>query len=451
MKSKANTGFQSTMIMWQEPAKPMLTPFSFASIFATILLSAFFGHCAFAQSPTYTDRVFLPEIKTVEFYNTKKEQSFPLIELNTNQQLLLGFDDLHGGSRNFYYTIEHCDENWDPTNIAKAEYLQGFTEDQIRNYTYSSSTIQKYTHYELIFPNENLSAPKISGNYILKVYEDGDQSKLVLTRRFYVINQKIALMAEIVPSNDLSLKQTNQKINFQIDYNVLRVQNPNADIKAFITQNRRDETTIVDAQPSSIQGTRLIYNDINTNDFPGLNEFRHFDTRSLKINSDRIGHIYRDTANTVVLLPDQTQNQPNYAFYYDNNGKFFPGNQDGTDPRIDADYAHIYFTLASNHSGNEGAVYIVGLFNNYRLDETNKLSYDPADKRFHIQLFLKQGVYDYEYVWVPKGADKADDSAFCGTHYETENEYQLLVYYHPAGARWTDLVGYRALNTAQKR
>jgi len=413
-------------------------------------ITLFLSSGSLAQTTPYTDQVFAPEIKTVEFYNTKKAQSFPLIELNSGEKLLLGFDDLHGGTRNFYYSVEHCDEGWNPTNISQAEYLQSFTEDQIRDYNYSSSTIQKYTHYELRFPNDNIN-PKISGNYILKVYEDGEKSKIILTRRFYILSPKVSLIAEAVPSNDISLKQTNQKINFQVDYGALRVQNPNNDIRTVIMQNRRSETGILNSQPASIRGNTLVYNDISTNDFQGLNEFRHFDTRSLKLNSDRISRIYRDTANTVVLLTDPTLDQPNYTFYYDNDGKFFPGNQEGSDPRIDADYAHMYFTLATSSKADKlGAAYIVGQFNNYRLDDANKLYYDPADRHFHIQLFLKQGVYDYEYVWVPKGSDKADNTAFGGSHYETENEYQLLVYYRPPGARWTELVGYRTVNTSKR-
>ena len=148
---------------------------------------------AFAQSPQYDNQVFMSGIKTVELYNTKKEQSFPLIELNSREQLQLAFDDLHGSSRNFYYTVEHCDETWNSSNLPTTEYLQGFTEDQIRDYNYSSSTVQKYTHYQAKFPNDNI-VPKIPGNYILKVYEDGDQSKMVLTMRFYVLAPKVSLM-----------------------------------------------------------------------------------------------------------------------------------------------------------------------------------------------------------------------------------------------------------------
>jgi hypothetical protein len=403
---------------------------------------------SYSQQP-YADSVYNAHIKTIEFYNTKKQVSFPQITLQSGEQVLLTFDDLRGGSKNYYYSIEHCDSKWHPSNISPAEYVQGFQEDRLTDYTYSTNTLQKYTHYELKLPNETV-APKISGNYIVKVYEDGDKTKMVLTRRLYVVGNKVGVAADIVTSNDPSLRQTNQKVNFQVNYSGLNVQNPNNDIKVLLMQNARPETATWNTIPTGIRGTQLIYNDVSINDYPGRNEFRRFDTRSLKLNSERVGHIYRDTANTVVLLGDPLRNQTGYSFQYDNDGSFFILNQEGYDPKKDADYAHMYFSLAANKTDKEGSAYIVGKFNDYKLDANSKMDYEPIKGRFFTSLFLKQGVYDYEYVWVDSRTGKPDDIPIEGTHFETENEYQLLVYYRPANARWEELVGYRLLNTVKK-
>jgi len=410
-----------------------------------LLLSPFF---LFAQSP-YDNNVYRPEIKSVEFYNTAKQASFPIIRLGSDEKVLLAFDNLKGGSETYSYTIEHCDANWNSSNLSPAEYLQNYNDDRITDYSYSTGTIQKYTHYQLKLPNENI-APKIPGNYILKVYEDADPAKLVITRRLYVVNQQVSLMAEFVPSADAATRQTNQKINFTVNYGGLRVQNPNADLRVLIMQNGRIEISHFNSQPTYIQGQQLIYNDVNINDFPGGNEFRHFDTRSLKLNSEHIARIYRDTANTVVLLADADRSQANYIFQYDLNGNFYVLNQDGTDPRTDADYAHVIFSLAAKKDPTTVAAYIVGKFNDYKLDDRSKLNFDALNGKFVISDFLKQGVYDYEYVWIDKASGRVDNTALEGNHFETENDYQLLVYYHPPGARWDELVGYRLLNTANK-
>lgn len=403
---------------------------------------------SFAQTP-YSDNVFIPAIKSVEFYNTAKQASFPAINLGTKDQVQLAFDDLRGGNRTYNYTIEHCDENWNSSNLSTAEYLQGFTDDRIIDYAYSSGTVQKYTHYELKLPNENI-APKISGNYILKVYEDGNPSKLILTRKLYVVAPKISIVADINPSPNVATRQTHQKINFQISTGSLPVQNPGSDLRIFIMQNARSETGQFTLQPTYIRGSQLIYDDLGMNDFPGRNEFRRFDTRSLKLNSDRVLHIYHDTAYTVMLLGDPNRNTVNYSFQYDNDGSFFILNQEGTDPKRDADYTHVYFSLAANKTPDEGSAYIIGKFNDYKIDNRSKMDFESVKGRYMTDLFLKQGVYDYQYVWVDKKTNKPDDILLEGTHFETENDYQVLVYYRPPSARWTELVSYRLLNNAKK-
>src|ERR1700759_158990 len=263
-------------------------------IYLFILL--FFPFCGIAQQAPYENNVYSPSIKSVQFYNTKKNPSFPLIRLNSGEQVELDFDDLRGGTKYFYYTIEHCDGDWNSSNLSTTEYLNGFNEDKILDYSYSSATFQKYTHYTLKLPNSNIS-PKISGNYILKVYEDDDPNKIVLTRKLYVLNDKVSISADIATSSDLSLRNSNQKINFQVNYGNLVVQNPSTDLRIWVMQNQRDETGQFTTQPQYIRGNQLIYEDLGTNDFPGRNEFRHFDTRSLRLKSEMVSALYKDTGN----------------------------------------------------------------------------------------------------------------------------------------------------------
>ncbi|QJD94448.1 DUF5103 domain-containing protein [Mucilaginibacter robiniae] len=404
---------------------------------------------AFAQSITYTDNVYRANIKSVLCYNAAKEGSFPAINLRSNDQILLSFDDLSGQSHDYYYTVEHCDNSWQPSQLSPAEYLQSFLEDRLLDYQYSSGTVQKYVHYEVKFPNQNI-APKLSGNYLLKVYEDGDQNKPVLTRRIYVVNPQAGISAEVVPSNNVSLRQTNQKINFRFDYAGINVANPYNDIKVLVMQNGHPEVSYLNTQPTFVQGSQLFYNDISINDFPGGNEFRHFDTRTLKLNSERVARIFKDTANAVLLLTDVSRNKNGYLLEYDNDGNYFIGNQDGRDARIDADYARMYFSFAAEQVPANGSLYVVGKFNNYALNASNRFTYDDTRNRYYLNTLLKQGVYDYQYVWVPNTTSHPDYVTLEGSYFETENDYQLLVYYRPVGARWEELIGFKTINTIKR-
>jgi hypothetical protein len=415
-----------------------------------ILLLCFSMQIALAQNQqfVYDNKVYQPNIKTVQCYNAQKEQSIPVITLKSNEQLLFSFDDLNGSSKNYWYTVEHCTSDWKSSRLSTLDYLESLSEDRITDYKYSFGTLQKYTHYRLSLPNSQIK-PKISGNYLLKVYEEGNQQKPVISQRFYVVEQVVNIGIDVVASPQVSLRFSNQKVNFTI-FHKTSIQNPYTDLKAVVMQNSNPQTAILNTRPQFIKPGSLVYNELNSNDFPAGNEFRKFDIRSLRFKAENVQDIIRDTAVNVILFQDVNTNKARYSNLVDENGSFFIRNQDGRDDGTESDYANVAFTLNAVPPTTSGDAYVVGRFNDYQLNEASKLHFDSSKKRFYTNIKLKQGLYDYKYVWLNRETNKIDQVIFEGSFFETGNTYQVFAYYKRPGSRWEELIGYSDINTLKR-
>jgi len=414
----------------------------------TLILLLFSSTLTFAQNDkTFTNenKIYLANVKTVLCYNSKKEQSIPVIMLNSSETINFSFDDLLGGTKNYWYTVEHCTSDWQTSRISTLDYLQGFDNDRIINYRYSSNTARKYTHYELTLPNTQVQ-PKIGGNYVLKVYLDGDKNQPVISQRFYILDNQLAVAAEVTNSMQVADRNSKQKINFTINH-AFAIPNPYQDLKAVVMQNFNSNTSIINTRPSFVRPNQLVYNDLNTNDFSGNNEFRKFDTRSLRFKGDNVKDIYRDNESvSVMLFQDAPRNTGAFANQYDENGNYFVRNTDGRDDKTEAEYMSVLFTLNAPAPGANGDAYVIGRFNNFTLSKENKLIYDAGRKQFYVNLMLKQGLYDYEYTWFDNSTKTLESQPFEGSFFQTENSYQIFVYYRRPGARWETLVGYTNLS-----
>jgi hypothetical protein len=399
-----------------------------------LILMVFCLAPAFAQQSVFVNdnQVYQPYIKTVQAYNTQKEQSLPVITLQSAEQLLFTFDDLEGGSKSYAYVVEHCTADWKPSGLSTLDYVTSFAGDRLQDYEYAEGTRQNYTHYRLSLPNEQVQF-KISGNYILKVFIEGRLKTPVISQRFYVVENIAGIQIGVTPAPDVNQRATHQKVNFSVTTNRLRVQNPYTDLKTVVMQNGNPFTAMYNSKASFVKPNLIQYNDIKTHVFAGGNEFRKLDLRNLRAPE--------------IKVRDYPRNEQKYTTQFDENGNFYIRNLEDRPAATESDYFNVALLLEAPAALANVDVYITGRFNNYIPDKKSKLEYNPQLKGYQGSLYLKQGLYDYLYVYKNRENGLIGQQLFEGDFFETSNAYQVFVYYRKPGGRWDELVGYLSTQT----
>jgi hypothetical protein len=354
----------------------------------------------------------------------------------------LSFDDLDGDLKHYKYTIIHCEADWTTSeNLHVSDYIDGFREDNIEDFAYSFNTTVHYTHYSLDFPSRDLK-PKISGNYLMVVFLD-DPSNIVLTWRFMIMEASpIGITGNVHQASAMATHFTHQEVDFSIQMNGMKILDPTREIKVVITQNDRWDNAIRNLKPRFVRTESMDYDYDNENAFPGGNEFRAFDTKSLIAQSERIRHIDYDSGGyEVYLLDDARRTFKNYTSDKEINGRKLIKNEEyAQNSDIEADYAWVYFSLPMESIPSGGQLYILGSLTDWQLDDNNRMSYDYPNKRYYKKLYLKQGYYNYLYVFQDSKTKRSDLGLIEGNHWETENEYTVWVYYHENGGLYDRLI-----------
>jgi hypothetical protein len=393
----------------------------------------------------YKNEIFNKQIKTLLCHKTGEELSLPILNLNAEDQLLVSFDDLDADIKDYYYTIIHCNAGWTESDLMQSEYISGFTDEPITDYEFSFNTIQQYTHYNFSFPTQEIK-PLLSGNYIFKIVEQGGET--IAYKRFMVLETKLSIEAQVRRATLAEDRSTKHEIDFTIKHPNLTVGNPFSDIKVTIKQNNKEDNAITDLTPIFVKNKELVYDYEDDNTFWANNEFRHFDMKSLRYQSERIQQItYDSTYNHVHLFKDIKRPFDRYSIEPDINGKFLIKSQEGWKSSIEADYAFVHFTLPVDNI-SYGDLYLLGAFSDWELKEEFKLTYNANQKQYEAAIYLKQGYYNYHYALNDTSTSRVDISFIEGTHYQTRNDYYVYVYYRAVGDRYDRLVGF--LKTSSK-
>ena len=401
----------------------------------------------------FDDEVYRDDIRAVEFHVTNLFTSYPVIKMRSDSSLTLGFDDMDDTPKYYRYKVIHCNADWTPSDLDETEYVDGYNDEPIDFFEYSINTKVNYAHYSLSLPNDDMQLTK-SGNYLLVVYEENSDRPLVLSRRFALTEPLVSIRTDMITPASVSKLRTHQEIDFELDVKNIRIVNTKEDISVVVMQNGRWDNAISGIRSKFERGERMIFDYQDKIVFPAGKDFRNLDIRSTQYRSEDVFEIlrYEDHIEVVCEL-DEPRTFVNYLNDKDIDGNFVILNRDDVryndlETRdLTAEYVDAFFTLDVD-APYDADVYIFGKLTDWKLKERFKMAFNDERTAYVKQVRLKQGFYDYIYV-LANSDGTPDEMTIEGNWYEATNKYTVLVYYHPFGGRYDQLVGAKTIESGR--
>ena len=384
-------------------------------------------------------------IRTIEFKGSSLQSTLPIIELG--QKLQLSFDDIIGNEADYFYTIEHFNFDWTPSDLSKGEYLDGFDDVRIETYENSFNTLQLYSNYKLNIPNRETRAIKKSGNYLLRIFND--DGEIVFSRKFMVLERLLSVEVEIKRSRKIKNIDQQQVVHFKINAPSLLLINPKQNVKTLVLQNNNLKTAITNLKPQYTIGSELIYRYDQEAAFWGGNEFLFFDNKDIRSATNGVRSVALNELYENFLYTNIDRSVRPYTYNPDINGDFRVRNLYASqNQNIEADYVLMHFNLQHYGSLGDKEIHIYGNFNNWTIDQTTYMAYNEKTDTYQNARLFKQGFYNYKYVMVNRDGS-VEQGPISGNFWQTENQYTVLVYYRAPGSRFDRLLGKGAANSSK--
>ena len=390
------------------------------------------------------DTVAFEYLKTVQIAPVGAPLDFPAYELGVKNGLEFSFDDMAYEWNNYAYKIYHCTKEWEKSDLLINQYLDGFDGNYLNDFAISVGTFVPYTHYSLRIPNAN-ARPRISGNYVLEVYQNDDPNDLIIRRRFIIYEDLVMPSVQVLRAADLTNFSTQQMVNAKVALAGYPVQDFFQDLDLSILQNRRWDNALNRLKPTFINDGMLEYNFLGENAFEGGVEFHSFDTKRLNQVGMGVKVSRLDTCWSVYLEEKKNRSISVYSFQNDINGRRLIQRADVGNPDLAGDYCWVDFFLESPEL--EVPVYVYGQLSNWKLDPEFELTYDFNKQAYTGKVLLKQGYYNYIFVH-PNENGGVSSALTEGTHWQTKNDYTLIMYNRGMGLRYDRIIGYLKPSTA---
>ena len=365
--------------------------------------------------------------------------------------LEISFDEMSHDVHQYTYRVLHCNKDWTESDISSFEYIDGFTNADIVDYEHSLNTQRSYTHYWFEFPNNDMQI-KASGNYVLQIYEDGDPENVVAKICFLVVEPMVGIDASIRANTDIELNGRYQQLDLDILTAQLNMRDA-SEVHVVVQQNGRHDNAVTLNKPTFIEPNRLRYLNQRSLIFEAGNEYRHFDIYSSYYAGYNVNRVeYAQGEYHALLEVDDlrgtaakgaSREGTSYLSERDANGQWIINCEKSDEVDLEAEYMWVHFLLPVPQPIMDGWVFVGGeLFGN-QFSARNRMEYDADQKCYYLYAYLKQGGYDYMYYVV--GNNGVTTLPLEGSHWQTENEYAIWVYYRSFGARYDRLVGCKVL------
>lgn len=384
--------------------------------------------------------IFDPNVKTLQVVAGNDWLSPPVLTLGGDERLKVSFDELSHEYHRYVYRIDHCEDDWALSEgLFESDYLEGFNNNTIDHCQSSINTTFDYTHYTLTLPNDRCRL-KLSGNYRLTVFDEGDDNRKVLEAEFRVAEQQMRVGMEVTTNTDVDVNRSHQQVSVSVDYGDISVTNVEEQLRLVVTQNGRETPQRDNPRPNYITPRGLRWTHNRSLIFDGDNEYRKFEMLDVSHPTMGIERVEWDGSH-YNFYPFAAEPRRNYLYDEDANGSFYIRNSDNVENDYTTDYVFVHYVLKADRVDDKD-VFIDGHWATDASPSAYTMSYDEAEGAYFATLMQKQGYYSYQYR-TRDGDGHVGIAPSEGSYYETENRYQAYVYYRGVGDRTWRLVGYR--------
>lgn len=399
-----------------------------ASLIALLLMATQMIWCA--------NRIYSPRVKTLTSMVGGDWRNRPVMTLNSDDVLTIGFDEFSHNYHRLTCHLDHCEADWSVSqDIFESDWLQGFNDWQIEDYQNSINTTVLYTHYQLTIPNDRCQL-KASGNYRLTIYDEDDADEKLLEVEFYVVEPLMTVGVEVTTNTDIDHNNSHQQLSFSLNYNDLRVTDLAEQLQTVVMQNWQERDARHNIRPNHITPRGLLWQHNRELIFNGGNEYHKFEVLDVSHPTMGIERIAWDGTNYQVY-PFSAFPYRNYLTDVDADGAFCIRNSNRSESDYTCDYVWVNYELQAPY---QGELYIDGQWATDIDKEHYRMRYNGEKKVYYTALLQKQGYYNYRYITADGQIPPSE-----GNFYQTENCYQVLVYYKEVGGRTWRLVGYKSL------